>query len=369
VGAIDPQRKPLSLPLDLPEVFDLSSVHLPTKEEEQRSHRFTVHRNYLASIELFVGLLYGHGDDQVQGLVDAQRRLPAFGRIQRRKPPSAEIAEMRRLLAISWASEIQLRLANLGGEAFLRYANAWTPVQAYYAVYMSIHGCLVTAGMGGLVDDHTSTLRTVASHVVDRLLPHPFEMTCTGCTLVNQRQLNGTPSGAKVDAHFENLANPSITDFYPRFAKMLETTRDNRLERGRKEWISRSTRKNMPKDAKLAMAGRLHPTSVFDYLWRLRIRANYGDVSAFLMSGVDDRSHGAFHSGLVSLCSSLCLLLQSLIVQRIGQHAYAEALDDFASGGGIDLGEPVAFLRTRRAVLAPKVPEPSIYSPFAKPMK
>jgi hypothetical protein len=113
------------------------------------------------------------------------------------------------------------------------------------------------------------------------------------------------------------------------------------------------------------MAARLHPTSVFDYLWRLRIRANYGDVSAFLMSGIDDESHGRFHSGLVSLASSLCLLLQLLIVQRIGPQAYADALDDFASGGGIDLGEPAAFLRTRRAVLTPKVPELPIYTPFA----
>ena len=345
--------------------LDSIVIRFPTKEEQERSHRFTVHRNYLSSIELFLGSLYGHGDDQVRLLVDAQRALPAYARIQRRKLSSAETAEVRRLLDISWASEIQLRLANLGGDSFLRYANAWTPVQAYYSVYMSIHAYLVTIGMGGLIDDHTSTLRTVVSQVVDRLMPHPFEVTCTGCTLVGQRQINGVPVGANIGAHIESLANPSIAEFYPRFAKMLETTRDNRLERGRREWISRSTRKNMPKAEKIAMAGRLHPTSLFDYLWRLRIRANYGDVSAFLMSGVDDRSHSAFHDGLVCLASSLCLLLQSLIVARVGPQAYADALDDFASGGGIDLGEPVAFLRTRRAVLSPKVPERPIYTPFA----
>jgi hypothetical protein len=349
----------------LPEVLDLSSIHLPSKEEEQRSHRFTVHRNYLGSIELFLGLLYGHGAEAVQALVDAQRALPAFARIQRHKPLSAEEAEMRRLLAISWASEVQLRLADIGGYAFLRYANAWTPVQAYYAVYMSIHAYLATAGMRGMIDDHTSTLRTIASHVVERLLPHPLSVTCTGCTMLDQRELHGTPANANIDTHFENLANPSITDFYPRFAKMLETTRDLRLQRGRKEWLSHTTRKNMPKAEKLAMAARLHPTSTFDYLWRLRIRANYGDVSAFLMSGVDDESHGRFHSGLVTLASSLCLLLQSLIVARIGPELFADALDDFASGGGIDLGEPVAFLRTRRSVLAPKEPERPIYEPFA----
>jgi hypothetical protein len=340
------------------------TIRFPTKEEEERSHRFTVHRNYLGSIELFLGALYGHGDDQARGLIDAQRALPAFGRIQRR--PIADAAELRRLLAISWASETQLRLGDLVGDAFLRYSNAWAPVQAYYAVYMSIHAYLVTAGMGGLIDDHTSTLRTVASHLVDRgLLPHPFDVTCSGCPELGTRQINGTPANANINDKFENLAGPTINDFYPRFAKMLETTRDNRLARGRKEWLSRSTRKNMPRTEKVALAGRLHATSVFDYLWRLRIRSNYGDVSAFLMSGVEDRSHGAFHSGLVSLTSSLCLLLQSLIAQRTGPQLYADALDEFTSGGGIDLGDPVEFLRSRRTILAPKIAARPIYTPFA----
>ena len=156
-----------------------------------------------------------------------------------------------------------------------------------------------------------------------------------------------------------------LNDFYPRFAKMLETTRDLRLARLRKEWLRKNNRKKMMAAEKEALAARLHATSVFDYLWRLRIRSNYGDVSAFLMSGVEDRSHGAFHNGLVSLASAICLLIQSLIVARIGPQPYADALDEFTEGGGIDLGAPVAFLRQRRAILAPNIPERPVYVPFA----
>ncbi len=340
------------------------TIRLPTDQEEERSRRFTVHRNYLGSIELFLGAQYGHGDDQAQNLVAAQRGLPAFARIQRR--PVTDVAELRRLLAISWASEMQLRLADVGGEAFLRYSNAWAPVQAYYAVYMSIHAWLVTAGMGGLIDDHTSSLRSAVSHVVERnLLPHPFEVTCSGCPDLHQRQINGAPAQANIDDHFENLAAPTLNDFYPRFAKMLETTRDLRLARLRKEWLRKNNRKKMMATEKQAAAARLHATSVFDYLWRLRIRSNYGDVSAFLLSGVGDANHGAFHSGLVSLASTICLLMQSLIVARIGPQPYADAVDEFTSGGGVDLGDPVAFLRQRRAILAPSIPERPVYVPFA----
>ena len=339
-------------------------IRFPSEKEEERSRRFTVHRNYLGSIELFLGNNYGYGDEQVANLVAAQRALPAVARVQRRAVTN--VAELRRLLAISWASEMQLRLANVGGDAFLRYSNAWAPVQAYYAVYMSIHAYLATAGMGGLIDDHTRTLRTVVALVVERgLLPAPFDVTCSGCPDLHERQINGMPAGSNPNDHFENLAGPTAGDFYPRFAKMLETTRDNRLARLRKEWLRKNNRERMKAAEKRAMAERLHPTSVFDYLWRLRIRSNYGDVSAFLLSGVADSNHSAFHTGLVSLVSTTCLLMQSLIVARVGPQAYADAIDEFTSGGGIDLGEPVAFLRTRRAVLAPTIPEVPVYVPFA----
>ena len=44
-------------------------IRFQTEEESERSRRFTVHRNYLGSIELFLGTHYGYGDDQVANLV------------------------------------------------------------------------------------------------------------------------------------------------------------------------------------------------------------------------------------------------------------------------------------------------------------
>ena len=330
-------------------------VRVPSEEEQDRISRFTVHRHYLTNIEVMLEAVYGVGDAQPLAMVAEQRTLPAFGRIQRRR--LEDVAELRRLLGISWGAELQLRLGTVAGNAFLRYSNAWAPVQAYYAVYMSIHAWLVTIGMGGLIDDHTSTLRTVASHLVRRgLLPYPFLISCTGHPKLHERQIHGLPAGADSDVHIELLAAPSVADFHPRYAKMLDTTRSARLERGRREWLARNGRKRMPTVEQRAMASRLHPTSVFDYLWRLRIRSNYGDVSTFLLSGVEDRSHGALHSGLVALTSSLCLLIQSLIVAQCGSATYEAAVDEFIEGGGRDLGDPVAFLRIRREVLGPKLP-------------
>lgn len=327
-------------------------IRFPSEEEDARIKRFTVHRYYLTSIALLVSALYGAGSEQPENLLFAQRRLPAFQRIQRREVTNER--ELRRLLGIAWASELQLRLASVGGEAFLRYSNAWTPVQAYYAVYMSIHAWLSTVGMGK-IDDHTATLRTAVRHLVDaRLLPHPWDVTCTGAPDLGERVIHGTPPEVDVDQHLELLAAPSLGDAYQRLAKMLETTRGNRLARNAREWKARTGRKAMRKPEKRSLATALHATTLFDYLWRLRIRSNYGDVSAFLMSGVEDRSHGSFHAGLVSLAGSTCLLVQSLIVARVGQRVFASAINEFLEGGGVDLGGPADFLRERRMLLAPR---------------
>lgn len=37
------------------------TIRFPTAEEEERNRQFTVHRNYPASIELFLSALYGYG--------------------------------------------------------------------------------------------------------------------------------------------------------------------------------------------------------------------------------------------------------------------------------------------------------------------
>ncbi len=329
-------------------------IRFPSDEEDERIKRFRVHQNYVTSVDLFLSVLYGSNTERGVHLIDAQRALPAFDKINRR--PLANERELRRLLAISWASELQLRIAAESGGAFLRYSNAWTPVHAYYAVYMTIHAWFSTLGLAGMLDDHTATLRTVVAQLVRRkLVPHPWDVSCAGHPELGERKIDGLPLNATPDAHFEALANPTIEDIYPRLAKMLETTRRDRLARNRREWLKQNDRKSMRAAEKRVLAERLAPTTLFDYLWRLRVRSNYRDVSTFLMAGLEDASHEAFHRGVLAIAGATCLLIQSLIVAYVGPKPYADALDEFIAGGGIALGSPADFLQERRELLAPGV--------------
>jgi hypothetical protein len=90
------------------------------------------------------------------------------------------------------------------------------------------------------------------------------------------------PTGANGDAHF---------------AKMLETTQNERLRRNRPEWLEQNN-EGYESAREAGTCARLAPTTQLDYPWRLRVRANYRDMSTFLMSGLDDDSHATFHNGL-----------------------------------------------------------------------
>ncbi len=204
-------------------------IRFPTDEEDERIKRFRVHQNYVTSIELFLSMTYGSRDRSAR-LLDAQRALPAFSKINRRTV--ANERELRRLLAIAWASEMQLRIAAQSGGTFLRYSNAWTPVHAYYGVYMSVHAWFAAMGLGGALSDHTATLRALVQQLVLRkLVPHPWDVTCAGHPELGERVIDGLPENVDEDAHFETLATPAFEDFYPRLSKMLETTRTERLKR------------------------------------------------------------------------------------------------------------------------------------------
>ncbi|MBA2311207.1 MAG: hypothetical protein H0V97_00185 [Actinobacteria bacterium] len=317
----------------------------PTPEEEEQARRFQVMMYYLANIALFISHNFaGSGFTFFERLLEAQRQLPGYGRVQRRGQVDA--AGIKRRLWLAWGAEVQLRTGYEAKAAFLRYSNVWAPVHAYYAMYMSSHALFAAMGLANPPEDHTASLNTISSTVVPRLLPAPWCVMAVGCPPIGERAFVNLPVDADPDVHVELLSNPQISLFWPRFCKMLETTREKRLERRFKEWKRRKSRTNMFAHEKRAEALKLPPTSLFEFFSRLRIRSNYHDVSSYVMSAVGDQWHEDFHSSLVRSVSSTCLLLESLVVRYAGPDILNQACIDFMGSGAIP--GVTKFLEVRR---------------------
>lgn len=324
---------------------------LPTAEEEERARAFAVHMNYVSAIDLHLAEVYGGGHQSLlENLITVQRTRTGFQRIRERKV--ADRDSVRRYLLLSWSSELQLRLGSIGGDTMIRYSNVWAPIHAYYAAYMAAQAWFAVNRMSHLVDDHTKSLRSISSHITERgILPSPWSVTCGGCPPVDQPVFQGLPPGIDPYAHVEVLSTPTSETFWPRYCKMLEKTREKRLERNFAEWKRRFGRQRMWADEKREVAGNLVATTLADFLWRLRVRSNYRDVATFLTWNVSDEQHWRFRRALVSVTDATCALFESAVVAAGGRALYDNELEEFAAPLRDELPPIVNFWDMRRQAI------------------
>ena len=305
--------------------------------ETDRGHRFQVHHFYVVGIADYLKEVYGESEgDVTAGVVSAQQSLPSFGKVQTKRDFDRD--RLSQFLTLAWGSELQLRLSGLQDASVLRYSNAWAPVHAYYAVYMSAQAWFAAMRLGELVDNHTGSLNLISNQIHLRsLFPMPWNVSCRGSKELSSISFSGYPEMARIYDRAEPLSRPSLGEFWPRFGMLLYTTRERRLKRNIDEWKRQRNRQRVSRSEKERLVEKLPATTLFDFFWRLRVRANYRDVKAFLMSSVEESWHQEFYKSVLVLTECTCTLLQCLAAKYVGKKAIAEMLGEFVDAHRTDL--------------------------------
>ena len=324
-------------------------LRLPSKEELSRQRSFQVLKNYLSAGVSCVESEFGEPCD-AQDILQSQRRLRGFRRIQRRN--LHDDAAMKQALVLGWTSRLQLGLADYAGsDELLPYANAWAPVHAYYAVYGSVRALQAARGLE--LSDHTSALNAISSEMCKgaSVAPFPWRVGCIGCPHVDDPiQFSDLPTGAAHQKDVQLLGNADPELAWPRLLKALETTREETLRRRYQQWCRQKGRKNTFSQEKVSIAGKVPPTTLFDIFWRLRVRANYRDAASFVMVTVGTDWHREFLESLTTLAELSCLIVENLLIQQVGLGPYEKALNDFSKWTPTD--GPTAFLPRRLELLS-----------------
>ena len=310
----------------------LLEVRLPTDREEDLARRFTVTQHYLHHLRIWLEEQYGRGSDLYSGVGGAVTRWPAYGRIKRRP---ADLDAIQEALRIAWMSEIQLHFpGTLGSIPAIRYSNAWAPVHAYYAVYMGLQAWLTANGIP--TDNHAAALASIANQIEQRrLFPPPWSLLCTGSPLSGERRFLNELPGTNCAEHIEVLSIPislggnAQIGFWPRLGTWLRTTREARLKAREREWKDKEGRKRMDGQVRRRFAANLAPTSLFDCLWRLRIRSNYQSVEPYLVPSIPDQDVRLFYGGLVVVTRATLALLELYVARAIGAPQYVSLAEDF----------------------------------------
>lgn len=314
----------------------ISIPALPTDRDQELVRRFTVTLHYLRHLEIYLTQAYGRDRELYTGIAAVLAGHRPFLKLMRR--PDIDLVAIRRFLEIAWVSELQLCVpAAIGSPSVLRYTNAWAPIHAYYSAYMLLQAWFTANGMKSLADDHTATLRSISAQIRDRgLLPGPWSVLADGNPLGGSCSYIHEPCAGACAAKIEVLSVliglPSAyteSEFWARFGTWLRTTREARLRAKEDEWKRKRGRKRIDPTVRLEYARTLHPTSLFDCLWRMRIRSNYRSVEPYLVRYIDEADAQFFHRALVSVTRATLFLMESYLARVIGARHFEALAESF----------------------------------------
>jgi hypothetical protein len=293
--------------------------------------RFQTYRHYLVNIQYFIWDAYGVGAKAYPSLTSVQTSNAAFTRIQRRTLTSKEVRSVQRSLRMAWAHETSLRLRRQQPTDVLHVLLHLALPEAYYALYHATQAYMTAARMPVPVE-HIKTQNVLSTRIASGgPFPPPWNTLYIGdpraashlCTF------QGLPQGTVLGS-VNQLSTPTLAQFYDLHAMCLKSTRQAFGEKHGIDHKRRLGLKRLPN----GFAGRHYaatsPTSLFHFMYRLRLRSNYRDADAFL-EGVWSPSQATdFFDALLETVGASLLLLENMVIAYSGPQPFTRTLRAFA---------------------------------------
>jgi hypothetical protein len=327
----------------------LALVNEEPLPDTEHNRSFRTHNGYLAAFRYlaFEGRRYGERDYQLAKLAD--RSLKVYGDQIKPMKIAIDTATACGCLHRAWGTEaILCTTAELSPDAdLLRLALAWGAIQTYYACYGASQAVLVAEGKPRS-EQHNIT----QNQVVDlwayrgfRLEPWSLAVTEPGARMAcSAGFLNGP--GRALDLSLHTWGHLERGQEWDRAAKALYTTREDRIahvirqarERKKKERIQawrqeeeirlaagRRARKapdivlpRLTSTEKASVRSRVRAFTMLDYLYRLRVKANYIDDELFSQGPENDSEAAAFATRMQDIVAATLLVHELRLGKLLG---------------------------------------------------
>lgn len=198
-----------------------------------------------------------------------------------KKSQGANIATVRKLMINGWNTEyllsINQNIVDQSGRAFVLH---WAFPQAYYSVFGTLLAHFHTLGYSQ--DSHQGALRRFAQLVTENKLPAPVSVHCHG----SHKQLTfyGVQPCNKPDHNYLNLLDKESIEH--QICQCLKSTRKLKLME-KKDDLKLKTKagkekKSLSEDDWIMVSEKLGPTTILDFLYRKRIKSNYGEIDSYI---------------------------------------------------------------------------------------
>lgn len=250
------------------------------------------------------------------------------------KNPDFQLNKCRQLLWNSWSTEHAFLFPKrLGNHEYYKYSLQWGFPQAYYSAYLNM--IAFRESLEKTSENHEKAIKVFGTGVKDGHYPLAISFHASG--LYKDFQYHNLPdfNGSLKDF---NGVSAVVTDqdAQSQIACFLKSTRERnamdkreRLEKANdKEFFSKSGQflKTFRKMHWDRIYGKIPVTSVFNMLYRLRIKANYRDIETFLNA---DIAFSAFHENLAFIVDYLNAIHEAYFAKAVGIEKYRQILDGF----------------------------------------
>lgn len=264
---------------------------------------------------------------EIDNFLDTFTKNRQFRKINSKK--GIDINKISKILRNAWYTEFQLKNLALNND-FAGFSLHWAQVYSYYTCYLLIRAFILSQNQ--IVNPkHRNTLRYLSNEIKDRnkLFPSPWNLLCIG-----------DPSN-KIENIFLNKSNPFINNHQlskkakenpvDNFSKFLKTTREKEIDRKIREWKNDNGKKRVSAKIRMEIIDQTPATSIYDCLYRLRIRANYENADTFIFSEISDNTAMKFHESLQTIVWTSSLILETLIAKYLSSKRYELIIEQYKS--------------------------------------
>ena len=302
--------------------------------------RFRTHARYIEAFAMLAGL--GLNNTELRALETVQQRTFASGVLSDSASGTIDHNQVRRSLSNAWGTELLLAMASRwdADDEFVRLTNTWGVVQAYYVGYHQTQALIVARGAA-----RPSTHPNTQNQFVD--------------LWVKRNGVRNLPSGSAVDWTTHPWSTCDRASCCSIAAKALASTREESVKqalRRRREDGQRDLRRDWHQEEairiragrrarrpphfalprlssaeKSAVEQRVRGYSILDYLFRLRIRANYDDASIFTDGPTEDMESAMLNRRLRYTAAATSLVTELRIRELVGRTRMTRWIDDFVA--------------------------------------
>ena len=314
--------------------------------------RFRAHKHYVQALALVGGKRLLKANETA--LAKLARRANTAGALTDRPPTAIGFGQVHKSLRNAWSTEILLGLPGTWAEdedEFVRIANSWGVVQAYYVGYHMTQALWVAKG-NVRPQNHPKTQQLYAALWVDRPLevpPWTFGV-CDG-------GWKNLPVGVRIDSAVHPWTNCSSATAWSLAAQALRKPRADAVEKAmaakrdegmrarKRAWEAEEARRRADGRAarvvptfrrprlttaeKAAVNGRVRTYTFLDYLYRLRVGANYDDAAIYTDGPENDADSFLLHLRMTFLVSGLALLTEMRVRELVGPTRFYRWADNF----------------------------------------